>query len=142
MQQPEQWQQHEQTWQEYEDSNSEHGERNRSEQQQEFRWARDGGNYQRQKIYPQEKLVSRRKVRSILTIILSSLGLCLSAAGFLLSLVVLNYANGREDRLAEGTIGQISSIVIMLICIIVLVTNVIILAMRASKVHRHLSPSS
>ncbi len=136
MQEPEQWQQSRQTRQEHSAFGAEYVGRDEPEQQQGSSEVRAGENYPGQKIYPQEELSLRSKALGIIAIILSSIGFFLTVAGFVLSSIVLNYANGREDRLAEGMIGLVSSIVVMLVCVAIFIIAVVALAIRANRARR------
>ncbi len=125
MQEPEQWQQSGQEWQtsqEYSGDSSNYSGGYESEQ--------------KQKIYPQEERWLNGTALGVFAIILSSIGFFLTVAGIVASAIVLKYANEQHALLVGGLIGLLSSIGAMLICVAIFVVSVVVLALRARRVHR------
>ena len=133
MQEPEQWQQARQEGQEGSDLGAAYSGRYDPEAQQEYIEVGAGDDWQEQKIFPQEQVSSRRNARSTIAIILSSIGFFLALAGIILSSFALQFANGQQAMLQVGVIGLVSSIVVMLACIVIFVIAVITLAMRLRR---------
>ncbi len=123
MQEPEQWQQSGQEWQtsqEYSGDSINYS----------------GGYESEQKIYPQEERWLNGTALGIFAIILSSIGFFLTVAGIVASAIVLQFANGRQAVLVGGVIGLLSSIGAMLMCVAIFVIAVVVLALRARRIHR------
>ncbi len=138
MEEPEPRQQFGQEWQAKQESSeyrAEYPGRDEAEQQQEYIEVVAGDDSQ-QKIYPQQTWPSRGKVFGILAIVLSSLGFFITIAGIVVSAIVLKYAHGRQEWLAAGVIGLVSSIVVMLVCIAIFVIAVVVLALRGRRGRR------
>ncbi len=133
MQEPGQWQQARQEGQEGSDLGAAYSGRYDPEAQQEYIEVVAGGDYQEQKIYPQEQVSSQRNARSAIGIMLSSIGFFLALAGIILSAFALQFANGKLAMLQAGVIGLVSSIVVMLTCIAVFVVAVVTLVMRLRR---------
>jgi len=110
MQEPEQWQ-----------ANPEYGEYHAEYSGQEEL-------EQEQKIYPQEEQRVHGTTFSILTIILSALGLGLTIAGVVAAAIVLQNANEQPELLVGGLIGLLSSIGTLLICVTIFVVAIVTLA--------------
>ena len=137
MQEPEQGQPFGREWlssQEHNEYRADYTGRYEPEQQQGYIEAVAGENYQQQKIYPQDKRSSRGKALGIFAIVFASLGFFIAVAGIVVSAIVLKYANGQEERLTEGVIGLVASIVGLLVCVAIFVIAVIALAIRARRV--------
>jgi hypothetical protein len=115
MQEPEQWQQPGQEWQTSQE------------------YSGDSINYSGG--YESERWLNGTAL-GIFAIILSSIGFFLTVAGIVASAIVLQFANGRQAVLVGGVIGLLSSIGAMLICVAIFVIAVVVLALRARRIHR------
>src|SRR5437588_8838916 len=127
MQESEQRQQFEQGWQEHNAFSTEYTRKYEPEQQQEYIEVVAGGDYQDQKLHPQEEQNLLGKALWIITIVLSSLGFFLTIAGIVASALVLKYPRGPEVTLTGGVMGLVSSILVMLVCVAVFVMAIIAL---------------
>jgi hypothetical protein len=103
-------------------------------EQQEYSERTTGGNYQQEKIHPQEERRLYATVLGVLAIIFSSIGFFLAVAGIVASAIVLKYANGQQELLVGGSIGLGSSIGVVLVCVGIFVTAVVVLALRSMRV--------
>lgn len=124
MQEPEQWQQSGSEWQTSQESST-----------YQTGYSRVNELKQQEKIYPQTERVLD-KVLWIITVALSSIGFFFTVAGVVASAIVLEYANEQEELLAGGVLGLISSIMVMLVCILIFVVAVVALAGRIKRGHR------
>jgi len=92
-------------------------------------------NPQAQPMYPQMRARLRVNALSLTALLVATLGFSLAVAGIVISALVLQAAQGQENRLALGGIGLAGSIVVLLVCVAIFVITVVALALRARRRH-------
>jgi hypothetical protein len=127
MQEPEQWQQHEQQWQ----PGLEYSEGYKADS---VHYSEEYESEQEQKIYPHKSRWLDGTALAIFAIIFSSIGFFLTVAGIVASAIVLQYGHELQAVLIGGLIGLLSSIGAMLMCIAIFVIAVVTLALRSRRV--------
>lgn len=140
MQEPEQYQQPNQEWSTERQFDYTQQQKQEYEQQQGYEspsyqagYSNDYAAYAQEKIDPRQKRKQRSKVPFILLIIFSSIGFGLSVTGIVLSSLALQHARQYEASMTPGVIGLVSSIIVMVACILLFVLAVVVLSLRAGR---------